>query len=192
MDFFFSDGAGYFAFAAFLGTFIFMLRMVLLLVAGDFAADGIDLHGDVHFDSHHPDPSDAFQVLSTQGLAAFSMGFGWGALGGFRGAGWSWLASAGFGCLCGIGMVYLLAGLMRTLYSLESSGNVRIEQALDRIGDVYVSVPAGGKGRGQVRLTLGNRQRIYDAVTEGCEIASNSRVRVVRVNQDRTLTVIQD
>jgi len=193
VDFFFADGAGFFTVAAVIGTCVFALRLVLLLVAGDVGAHGLDLHGDIHFDhsgGHHPE--DAFQILSTQGLIAFAMGFGWGGLGGLRGAEWSWLASAGFGFLTGLGMLYLMAGLMRTLQSLESSGNVSLGDALDRVGDIYVSVPAGGKGRGQVRLTLNNRQRIYDAVTEAGEIPSNTRVRVIRVNDDRTLTVVPD
>jgi hypothetical protein len=40
-----------------------------------------------------------------------------------------------------------------------------------------------------VRVTLGQRQRIYNAVTEGEELPTSTRVKVTRVNQDNTLTV---
>ncbi|UCD76566.1 MAG: hypothetical protein JSV91_06500, partial [Phycisphaerales bacterium] len=56
-------------------------------------------------------------------------------------------------------------------------------------GSVYVTVPAAGKGRGRVRVVIGDRQRMYSAISEGGELARNSQVRVVRVNEDNTLTV---
>jgi hypothetical protein len=75
------------------------------------------------------------------------------------------------------------------MYDLQSSGNVRLDDAVGIEGQVYANVPAGGEGRGQVRVVMGDRARIYNAVSDGGAIKTGSRIRVVRVNEDRTLTV---
>ena len=117
------------------------------------------------------------------------MGFGWLGLAGLKG-GTEWgplminiVAVAG-----GAGMVWVLAMLLRGVASLQSSGNVSIQSAAGHEGDVYLTVPGAG-GRGQVRVTVENRQRIYNAVTTGEDLPTGTRVRVVKVNDDNTLTV---
>ncbi|MBC8327250.1 MAG: NfeD family protein, partial [Planctomycetes bacterium] len=138
----------------------------------------------------HLDPGHSFEILTVQAVAAFAMGFGWAGLGGLNGAGWSVTGSIGAGVAGGVVMTWLLAILLRGMYLLESSGNVRIEQALGSEGEVYASVPAREHGRGQVRVVIEGRQRIYNAVSDQEELPSGSRVRVARVNPDHTLTVV--
>jgi hypothetical protein len=179
-----ANGAGWFTVAAAVGTIFFLGRLVLMFVGGDAGMD-VDFDGDVP----HGDPGDAFKVLSIQSIAAFMMGFGWGGLAGINGFGWTWIGSMGFGIVMGAAMVWVLGLLLKAVHDLQSSGNVRIEQAVGVEGQVYANVPANGEGRGQVQLVVGGRQRIYNAISEGEAIASQSRVRVVRVNEDRSLTV---
>ncbi len=183
LDLLFSDNAAWFGVPAVLGTVFFLLRMILMAVGGDLVGD----HGGS--DLHHGDPGDAFKLLSIQSIAAFLMGFGWGGLGGFRGADWSFAASTLLAIGCGVGMIWLLGMLLRSIFSLQASGNVDIEDAIGAEADVYVSVPANHSGRGQVQVVINNRQRMYNAVTEGEALATHSRVRIVRINEDNTVTV---
>ncbi len=188
LDQLFSGYAAWFAVPAIVGTAVFLIRLVLMLVGGaagdlDFSVD----HGAA--DLHHGDPGDALKILSIQSLFAFAMGFGWVGLGGLKGGGWGFTPSLLAGVAGGVGMVWLLGLLLKGVHDLQSSGNVAIDAAMGREGDVYATIPAGGQGRGQVRVTLAQRQRIYNAVTEGEELPSNTRVRVTKVNQDNTLTV---
>src|SRR5204862_1579475 len=105
-----------------------LLMMSLGLHHGDV---GFDVgHGDIHAssggDAHSDnDSSDAFKILSIQSVAALLMGFGWGGLGGFRGADWPFATSALFGLATGIGMWWLLALLLKAMFDLESSGHVK-------------------------------------------------------------------
>jgi hypothetical protein len=46
-----------------------------------------------------------------------------------------------------------------------------------------------GDGRGQVRVVVDERARIYNAVSDGDAIVTSSSVRIVRANDDNTLTV---
>lgn len=187
LDMLFSDHAAWFGVPAVIGTVFFLLRLGLMLTVGDFAHHDIDAGG---ADLHHGDPGEAFKVLSVQSIAAFAMGFGWGGLGGLRGADWSWTASTLFAFGCGTGMVWLLGLLLRAMISLQSSGNVSAEDAIGLDADVYVTVPGHRGGRGQVQVVVRERQRTYNAVTEGEPLVTHQRVRITRVNEDNTVTVV--
>jgi hypothetical protein len=209
MDLFFGDIAVWFTVPAFIGTFFFLLRLTLLLVGGhgDAGADidgdlhvdvsgdvGGDLHGDLHTDTgagdlDHTDSSSAFKVLSVQSVAAFMMGFGWAGLGGFKGAGWSASLSTIFGLGVGVGMMWILGKGLEAVYRLQSSGTVSINSAMGVEGSVYIAIPAHRQGRGRIRLVVDSRERFYNAVTDAEAIESHTRVRVMEVNDDNTVTV---
>ncbi len=178
-----TDGALWFSIPAIVGSIFFVLRLLLMFVGGG------DLGLDADVDLDHPDSTDTFKVLSIQSIAAFLMGAGWGGIAGLRAFEWTWINALLFGIACGVATVWLLGMLLKAVYDLQASGNVRVERAVGAEGTVYVSIPQAGEGRGQVQLVVDGRQRIYTAVTEGESIASQSRIRVVRVNEDRTLTV---
>ena len=191
----FEQQALLFSIPAMLGTAVFALRLGLMAFGGMGAdvdghdALGADVSGGDVPDHGDGDSTHAFNLLSVQSIAAFLMGFGWGGLGGLLGLEWplsmSVLAGAAFGAL----LVWLLGLLMKAMYDLQSSGNVRIEEAHGAEGVVYARVPGRGQGRGQVRVVINDRARIYTAVSEAEPIATNTRIRVLRVNEDHTLTV---
>jgi hypothetical protein len=190
-DILFSGHAAWFAVPALLGTAVFLLRLVFMLLGGA----GLDLHHDFGLDVHHGldgahhDGDAGFKVLSIQSIAAFLMGFGWGGLAGLKGTHWQMLTSIAVGVACGVAMMWLLGVLLKAAYDLQSSGNIRINEAVGAEGDVYVTVPEHGTGRGQVMLVLGDRQCTYNAVSSGPALVSRSRVRVIGVNDDNTVTV---
>jgi hypothetical protein len=197
VDIFFGHGAAWFGIPAVVGTFFFLLRLALMMIGGDGDLDAdvdvdmdLDVDSDFHVDAHHiVDSTDAFEVLSFQTIATFLMGFGWGGLGSFLGAGWSTGWSALFGVGAGAGMVWLLAKLLRLVYGFQSSGTVSIRDALGTEGQVYLQIPGQRSGRGQVKLVIGDRQRYFNAVTDDDTIVTKSRVRVSAVNDDNTITV---
>ena len=193
----FSQEALLFSVPALLGTAAFLVRLGFMAVGG--IGEGVDSVGDVDVDLdtdvdlghdvESGDSTEAFKLLSIQSVAAFLMGFGWGGVGGLIGFEWSFpmslLLGVGFGAL----LVWLLGILMKAMYDLQSSGNVNIGDAAGLEGQVYANVPARGDGRGQVRVVIDERARIYNAVSDGDAITTGSRVRVVQVNDDRTLKV---
>src|ERR1043165_1187826 len=117
------------------------------------------------------------------------MGFGWVALGAYRGTGFHWAPSVVLGIAGGVAMVWLLGLTLKGMHDLQSSGNVDVRNAIGQEADVYLTVPSRGEGRGQVRVTVQDRQRIYNAVTDGEALPTSARVRITRVNDDNTLTV---
>lgn len=190
-DLFFGGGAGWFTVLALCGTSVFLGRLILLM----FGHHSGDLHADVHMGGghgtdHHADPGDAFKLLSLQSIAAMAMGFGWGGLAALKGSHLAMPGTLLVAGACGAGMVWLLAVLLKALHDLHSSGNVNLADAVGREGDVYLTIPGAGQGEGQVRVTIGTRQRIYNATAADVPIPTNERVRVLGVGPANTLTVV--
>jgi hypothetical protein len=186
----FDGQAAWFGIPALLGTAVFVIRLVMVLVGGhdtdfDHGSPG-DAHGG---DTGHSDSGDALRLLTLEGGAAFFMGLGWGGLGALKGAdlsiGWSMLI--GFGC--GAALLLAQAAMMRAVHKLQASGNVLITDTVGLQGVVYVEVPAAGKGGGLVTLVVGGKQRQFNAISTGEHIPSQTRVVVDRVNDDNTVTV---
>jgi hypothetical protein len=181
-DFLFGGSAAWFTVPAIVGTGVFLIRLVMM-GAGDHAMD-ID-HGDAH-----ADPGEGFKILSIQTIAAFLMGFGWIALVSYRSSSIGTTQSALIGAGGGIVSVYVLGLLLKGLYNLQSSGTMTLASTVGHHGEVYVTVPGRGQGTGQVRVVVDNRQRIVNAVSATDEpLPTSTRVRVVKANDDNTVTV---
>ncbi len=184
VEFLFNDGAVWFGVPALLGSFVFGVKMILLLIGADADAD-LDFDADIDVD----DSTEAFRVFSLQAVAAFLMGFGWIALLAYRVEEMSLAMSTLVGVAAGLGLMWLLLWLLRVVYSMQASGNIPIESASGTTGTVYVGVPAEGAGKGEVRLVIDGRQRMFRAVTDGEELTRDTPIRVVRVNSDHTVLV---
>ncbi|HYE02926.1 MAG TPA: NfeD family protein [Phycisphaerales bacterium] len=188
MSFLFDDGMAWFTLPALIGTSVFLIRLLMMLVGG--AADlDLDLGVDTDGLDLHSDSTQAFQVLSVQGVSAFLMGFGWTGFAAARSLPGSWVTPVLLGVAGGVGMVYVMGLALKGLYDLQSSGNIGVDRAVGAEGVVYVTVPPAGKGQGQVRVVVNDRDRIFGAVSEGEVLPTRSRVRVTRANGDNTVTV---
>lgn len=189
----------WFGVPALVGTAFFTLRLIATLVGGADGDAGIDMDVDVadadavgESGGDVDDSSEAFKILSVQTIATFLMGFGWGGLGAFRGGGWPLPISFAFALACGVGMVWLLGKLLRFVYGLQSSGTVPLYQALESEGTVYTLIPAANAGAGQVRVVIGDRERYYNAVTDGRALERDTRIRVVEINDaDNRVKVVE-
>jgi len=201
-----SGYAAVFTIPAIAGSFFFILRLVLMLIGagmgdefGDGAMDdgGLDHAGGMDqggegagtHDHHGSDSTSAFKVLSLQTIAGFVMGFGWGGVGAYLGLGWEPTMSFVAAIASGVFMVWVLTTLLKSISLLHASGNIPIDAAVGCAGSVYAGVPARGAGRGKVRLIVNNRARIFNAVSAAEELPRHTRVRVVMVNRDNTVTI---
>lgn len=85
-------------------------------------------------------------------------------------------------------MMWAMAIMLRGMLELQSSGNINAGSTVGLEGSVYVNVPPSGKGSGQITLVVDGRQRTYNAVCRD-ELTCSTRIRVLGVNGDNTLTV---
>jgi hypothetical protein len=174
----------------------FLLLQVILQVIGlDSHADGMD--GDVHVDvdvdhdvgdGHHHGNA-FFGILSFKALVSFVAIFGL--------TGLTLLDKTDLGQplrilysgLAGFAAMLIVAWLMRMLHSLSSSGTVQLQNAVGREGAVYLRIPGQNEGRGKVTFELQGRTVELAAMTDGEELKTGARVRIVEVLGDETVRV---
>lgn len=183
---FFGDAAPWFAGPALIGTGLFLIRLILLSLGAGADLDGHDTSSGV---DHHSHGGEGVKLFSVQTVMAFVMGFGWAGLIGYRGLQWGIPASIGMGALGGGVMMWVMAIMLRGMLEMQASGNINAGSTVGLEGSVYVGVPPSGKGTGQITLVVDGRQRTFNAVSADEELTRSTRVRVLAVNGDNTLTV---
>ncbi len=181
LDWFFADGAVWFAVPALFGTGLFVIQLLMGELGGDFDID-VDL-----------DTSGAgdFRALSIQTIAAFCLGSGWMGLAAFRLLDLGMVGSVAVAVVSGVGVAWLMAWITRQIFKLQRSGNISIAQAAGLTGDVAVTVPPADAGRGSVSVVIDGNRREYSAVQAGDEpIPPRTRVTIVSTDaQQNTLMV---
>ena len=177
------------------GTILFVVRLVLMFLGGGHEGGGdVDAGGLDGADGHDlgaahgaADSDLSFKALSLQGITAFFMMFGL--------VGWAlvrqgnvpaWGSIAG-GTAAGLITVWLMKKIFQMAGSLQSSGNINLQNAVGQEGHVYLTLHPGQVGK--VQITVQDRLSIFNATAEGNEeIKTGQTVRVVRVSAD-TLVV---
>lgn len=162
------------------------VAMTLFGLDGDHAGDAADGVSDAqHFSTWF------FGILSFRSVTAFVAFFGLGGrialafeLPGFV----AYLAAM----VMGFCAMILVAILLRALHDLRSEGNVRIQNALGAVGTVYLTIPGQRSGVGKVTVSVQERSMVYEAVTDGDEIRTGRRVKVVGINDPTTIEVELD
>ena len=181
----FSDTSVYQAMAI-IGTALFGIRIVLMLLGGD---GGLDL--DIDHDAIDGVPADHgfFAWFSLLSILAFLMGAGWMGLACREQWGLdatlSAFIAAGFGFL----LMYLAALCLAAMRNMDSSGNYDIEHAVGATGRVYRKIPARGEGTGEIEITVDARRKVLPATSVGAAIESFASARVVSVEAGETLLV---
>lgn len=185
----FQGNAAWFSIPALVGTGLFLLKLVLMMV-GHHVADGdFDIH-DADIGHAHDGSEAAFKLLTVQGVLGFAMGFGWTGLGLLGGTKWGVPMIFGVASLAGVATTYIMGAVMASMMQLQSSGNININTTVGAEGTVYTSIPAANAGSGQVTIVVDQRQRTYNAVTPGDELTRNARVKVVGITGQNTLSVL--
>src|SRR5262245_25310184 len=124
----FSGDTLFFSVPAVAGTVFFVARLSLSFAGvGDMDGHDVDTTSldAAGADPHHS--TELFKFLSIQSIAACLMGFGWGGVGGLRGAGWDFGLSLLSAVVGGVAMVWLLTWLLKLVYDLQTSGTVSIQ-----------------------------------------------------------------
>lgn len=168
---------------ALVGTVFFVLRLVIALF---FGGDSGDLDGDLG-DVGHADS--AFSMFSLLSILAFFMGAGW--MGLTCRVDWelgsmvSAMAATGFG----LALMIMASALMAFARSLNQVVEYDLNTAVGHVASVYMSIPARGEGRGQIKVTVSGRLKMMDAISNGPPISEFKSVKVLSVRDDGTFVV---
>lgn len=192
----------FFLICAVVGGTVLICQFVLTLVGlgGDHVGiDGgvhdfhADVGHDVHIDGTHGaesaghDAADShgsswlFAVISFRTLVAAATFFGLAGL-----AAQSANQPVGvqllLGAIAGLGAMYGVHWMVRTMGRLGEDATIRVRSALGKEGTVYIPIPAAKTQAGKIQLKLQNRLVEYEAVTSGpARLATGTKVRVVGI-----------
>jgi membrane protein implicated in regulation of membrane protease activity len=194
----------FFLICAVVGGTILICQFVLTLVGlggdhgGDFAHDvPHDFAGDVGHDVHvggahgaegaghdahgHHGSSWLFGVISFRTLVAASTFFGLAGLAARSaelGLGPQLLLAAA----AGVGAMYGVHWIVRSMGRLTEDATVRIRHALGQEGTVYIPIPPAKAQAGKVQIRVQNRLVEYEAVTNNPNrLATGTKIRVVGI-----------
>ena len=164
-----------FGITALVGTVLFLIWFVLMMLGGVMGDVGEAIFGaDIGMDADL-----SFKALTFQGIAAFMMMFGLVGLWVSRGT-----DSQAMGIIVGGGAggasMFAVSKIMTLFKEMETSGTADINNATGETGEVYMRIPANGKG--QVQVPLQGTLRTLDAMSATNEkIATGTLIVVTKV-----------
>lgn len=179
-------------------TVILLIQTILLLfgIGGDeadvdFDADnGIDgVFGDDVVDyADVPDVS-GLRLFTVRGLVAFFAVGGWSGIAALQ-LGASKIVAGIAALLMGFAALLLVAVFFKFAMKLQQNGNLNFSAAVGKSGEVYMTVPAKGEGKGKVNVIVQERLVELEAVTE-CDRALRfgEAIKVIRLAGSNTVVV---
>ena len=166
-------------------TVIFLILLALTIFGGD-ADTGVDTEIDTDLADGDSIP---FQFLSLKNIVAFFAVFGWSGIGFINAGLSSWLVIL-LAFICGLLMMILMASLFYFMSKLAESGTLNMNNAVGKLGEVYLVVPGNRGGMGKVQLNVQGSLRTLDAITDDPEnISTSSIIEVLAVIDDQILLV---
>jgi hypothetical protein len=180
----------------FWGIAIFASIVVLIQTTMSFIGMGdvdtgdvdVDFDADTDADADSMDHAGAMHLLSIRNVFYFLLGFGWTGV-----SFWNtipnritlYVVAVLIGCV----FVIIFLFLFRQMMKLQSNGAFDINDAVGKVCDVYLRIPANKQGLGKVQISFNGSVQELDARTEGGQIPSGAKVRVLRVVDKNVLEV---
>ncbi len=176
----------FFLLCALIGGTLFMIRLILQFVGGD---SDMDVDGDIDIDVDMDGDSDvSFRVLSLQGITSFCLMFGLVGLAMMRQSGQNAIWALVAATVAGSATFWLMKWIFNKAQVLQSSGNIKMKNAIGKEGDVYLTIHPHGTGK--ARVSIQNHLKVWDATTDSNqEIKTGERVRVTGVVSGNVLVV---
>ncbi|HLW33427.1 MAG TPA: hypothetical protein VKX40_14285 [Aequorivita sp.] len=144
---------------ALIASIIFIILIILTFVGGEFDDTG-DVDADIDSDT-----GIGFQFLSFKNLIGFFTIFGWTGIA-CLGEGLSKGLTIVISIVCGLLMMFVMASIFYYLGKLNSSGSLKIKNALNQVGEVYLTIGANRSRIGKVHIKIQGGVRELDALTD--------------------------
>ncbi|MBN1182584.1 MAG: hypothetical protein JXB49_09880 [Bacteroidales bacterium] len=166
-------------------SLVFILQLIMTIFIGDVHSDVADGHADVTVDH---DAGIGFQFISMKNLIAFFTIFGWSGLVCINAGCQNWVTIL-LSTLCGMAMMLLMATIVYFMGKLTESGTLNMQNAIGKIGTVYLTIPPKRSAMGKVQVKVQGLQTL-DAYTDNDEsIKTGALIEVVDIINDEILLV---
>jgi len=168
-------------------TVVFLILLVLTIIGAETDSSP-DVTTDVDASLADGDII-PFQFLSLKNIIAFFAVFGWSGIGFIHAGLNSWLVIL-LAFICGFLMMVLMATLFYMMSKLAESGTLKMKNAVGKLGEVYLVIPANRGGMGKVQLNVQGSLRTLDAITDDNEkIPTSAIIEVLDVIDEQILLV---
>ncbi|MGE0020431.1 MAG: hypothetical protein AB7S72_12245 [Draconibacterium sp.] len=167
-------------------TVVFLVLLGMTIFGGDVSDSDVstDVDGSLADGDSIP-----FQFLSLKNIVAFFAVFGWSGVGFINAGMAAWLVII-LAAICGLLMMLAMAALFYFMSKLAENGTLKMKNAVGKLGEVYLVIPANRGGMGKVQLNVQGSLRTLDALTdENSAIPTNSIIEVLDVIDEQILLV---
>ena len=168
-------------------TIISTCMFLIVLITTIIGADTDDI-GDVDAEID-ADTGAGFQFFTLKNLVAFFTIFGWSGIASMD-AGNSKMLTIIISIVCGLAMMFIMAALFYYISKLTSSGTLKMENALNSIGEVYLTVGANRSRTGKIQIKIQGALRELEALTDHNEDLKQGKIiKVIQVTNNGTLII---
>lgn len=166
-----------------ISTFLFLIVLVSTVMGTD--SDDI---GDVDAEID-ADTGASFQFFTVKNLIAFFTIFGWSGIASYD-AGYSNAVIIIISIICGLAMMTVMATMFYYISKLNSSGTLKMENALNAIGEVYLTVGANRSKIGKVQIKVQGALRELEALTDfDKDLKQGNVIKVIEVTNNGILII---
>ena len=163
------------------------LVFLIILITSFIGADTDDL-GDVDADVEG-DTGAGFQFFTFKNMVAFFTIFGWSGIASLD-SGKSVVVTVLISVGCGLIMMLIMSALFYYISKLSDSGTLKMENALNSIGEVYLTIGAKRSNIGKVHVRVQNSLRELEALTDHeTDLKQGTVIKVIEVTSNGLLIV---
>jgi hypothetical protein len=162
-----------FFYAAIIGTAIFAIKFILLLIGIDGESSDID-------------SDEQFSLFSIQTISSFLMGAGWMGLASLHQFGFGEFISLILAIIIGIIFVLTITLSMGSIKKLDQINQTSLFDIVGKSGTVYLSIPKDAYG--QVQIEFNGALQTFDATAHD-KIDSFKKVEVIDIRDEKILLV---
>ena len=168
---------------ALISSLVFIILLIMTFLGGDIEDMG-DVDADIDADT-----GIGFQFLSFKNLMGFFTIFGWTGISSIS-SGYSNGITIAISIGCGLLMMLAMATLFYYLGKLTSSGSLNINNALNTVGEVYLTIGAKRSSIGKVQITVQGSLRELEALTdEDVDLKQGDIIQVAHITTNGILIV---
>jgi hypothetical protein len=172
---------------AIVASLIFLIVIVSTFLGGD--SDGFDsVDTEVETDA---DTGIGFQFITFKNLIGFFTIFGWSGIACLDG-GLSKPITILVSFVCGLIMMTIMAAMFYYMRKLNHSGTLNYKNALNQIGEVYLTVQENRSKMGKVSIRIQGSYRELDALTDSSTpLKTGTVIKVIDITANGILIIEQ-
>ena len=168
---------------AIIASFIFIITIIMSFAGGD-----TDDFGDVDADIDG-DTGIGFQFITFKNLVGFFTIFGWSGIACID-AGLSQTLTIIIAIACGMVMMAIMAGMFYSMRKLSDSGTLDYNNAINQIGEVYLTVGANRSKIGKAHVRIQGALRELEALTDHpTDLKTGTVIQVKEVTSNGILII---